>query len=126
MPPMSGFLGKLLVLDAVRDSQSIALAWTTILTGSLLTIVGFARAGSILFWKSTATSAEANSPLQAEGAALMPAGPLAVAPVLFTVALLVVLSVFAGPVTGYLEGTAAQLFDPSSYVSTVLGPQGES
>jgi multicomponent K+:H+ antiporter subunit D len=31
----------------------IGWAWTAILVGSLLTIVGFARAGSTLFWKST-------------------------------------------------------------------------
>jgi hypothetical protein len=53
MPPLSGFLGKLLVLDALREPGVIGWAWTAILVGSLLTIVGFARAGSVLFWKST-------------------------------------------------------------------------
>ena len=46
MPPLSGFLGKLLVLDALRAPGTIGWAWTAILAGSLLTIVGFARAGS--------------------------------------------------------------------------------
>ena len=124
MPPLSGFLGKLLVLDAVRDSQSIVLAWATILTASLITIVGFARAGSTLFWKSTATSGDSNPPAKADEPVLSsPVGPLAVAPVFLAVALLVLLSALAGPVTGYLEGTAEQLFDPSGYISTVLGPQ---
>src|SRR6056297_2201429 len=54
MPPLSGFLGKLVILDAIRDSNFMTLGWVAILLGSLLTIVGFARAGSILFWKSTA------------------------------------------------------------------------
>jgi multicomponent K+:H+ antiporter subunit D len=54
MPPLSGFLGKLVILDAIRDSSFMTLGWVAILLGSLLTIVGFARAGSILFWKSTA------------------------------------------------------------------------
>ncbi len=55
MPPLSGFLGKLLVLDALRAPGMMGWAWTAILVGSLLTIVGFARAGSALFWKSTAS-----------------------------------------------------------------------
>jgi multicomponent K+:H+ antiporter subunit D len=59
MPPLSGFLGKLLVLDAMRAPGLIGWAWTAILLGSLLTIVGFARAGSTLFWKSTAVPSTA-------------------------------------------------------------------
>jgi NADH:ubiquinone oxidoreductase subunit 5 (subunit L)/multisubunit Na+/H+ antiporter MnhA subunit len=61
MPPLSGFLGKLLVLDALRDPGVMGWAWTAILAGSLLTIVGFARAGSTLFWKSTAVPVPATA-----------------------------------------------------------------
>src|SRR3546814_4818019 len=53
MPPLTGFLGKLLVLDSARESASMVVVWTVILVTSLLTIVGFARAGSTVFWKST-------------------------------------------------------------------------
>lgn len=36
-------------------------------------------------------------------------------------AAVVALTVFAGPVSGYLEGAAAQLHDRAAYVEAVLG-----
>lgn len=124
MPPLSGFLGKLLVLDALRDPGVIGWAWTAILVGSLLTIVGFARAGSALFWKSTsidAPVAESNVPGPNDSATVAQ-----VVPVMLTLAALVALAVFAGPVASYLEQTSAQLFDRSGYISAVLAPVEES
>jgi len=116
MPPLSGFLGKLLVLDALRDPATLAWAWTAILAGSLLTIVGFARAGSALFWRSTSL------PLPAPDARRTPATPAEVAPSMVAIAMLAALSVFAGPVTGYMEATALQLFDRDVYIAAVLDP----
>jgi multicomponent K+:H+ antiporter subunit D len=40
MPPLSGFLGKLLVLDAARDHALMALIWTSVIVTSLIAIVG--------------------------------------------------------------------------------------
>jgi multicomponent K+:H+ antiporter subunit D len=120
MPPLSGFLGKLLVLDALRAPGEIAWAWTAILAGSLLTIVGFARAGSILFWKSTADGvAVAEAPGVAPGT---PARPAELAPTMLAVGVLAGLAVFAGPVAAYLEDTSTQLFDRAGYVGAVLEP----
>src|SRR3546814_4068638 len=62
MPPLTGFLGKLLVLDSARESASMVVVWTVILVTSLLTIVGFARAGSTVFWKSTSLPATGADP----------------------------------------------------------------
>jgi multicomponent K+:H+ antiporter subunit D len=117
MPPLTGFLGKLMVLDSARDSASMVLVWTIILATSLLTIVGFARAGSLVFWKSAALPAGA-----AAVGPSRPALPLAAAGAM--VAGMIALAVFAGPVSGYLEATAAGLFDPTDYLQAVLGPQG--
>lgn len=124
MPPLSGFLGKLLVLDALRDPGVIVWAWTAILAGSLLTIVGFARAGSALFWKST--SIEMALPEGEEVEVPNHATVAQVAPVMLTLSTLVILSVFAGPIANYLEQTSAQLFDRSGYISAVLAPVEES
>ncbi len=52
MPPLSGFLGKLLVMDAVRSHPLVWTIWAVILITSLVAVVGFARAGSALFWKT--------------------------------------------------------------------------
>jgi multicomponent K+:H+ antiporter subunit D len=127
MPPLSGFLGKLLVLDALRQPEFQGWAWSAILVGSLLTIVGFARAGSALFWKSTAIP----MPVPEEDATDAEDAPAAataaqIAPVMVTLALLAGLAVFAGPVSGYLEDTSDQLFDRSGYVAAVLAPAEEN
>jgi multicomponent K+:H+ antiporter subunit D len=118
MPPLSGFLGKLMVMDGVRDQSWMALAWAVILLGSLVTIVGFARAGSVIFWKSTAHTV-------GEGAMPSKATPLQIVPTMLALGLLAALSLFAGPVAGYLKETAAQLFDSSEYINAVLAPTKE-
>ncbi|MDJ1007731.1 MAG: monovalent cation/H+ antiporter subunit D [Paracoccaceae bacterium] len=120
MPPLSGFLGKLLVLDALREPGTIAWVWSAILIGSLLTIIGFARAGSTLFWKSTAIGG-----VRGEVATAPRATPMEIAPTMAALATLGLLAVFAGPVAAYLDGTAQQLFDRAGYVSAVLGPSEE-
>ena len=111
LPPLSGFLGKLMVLDAARAEPSMWAIWAVVLTGSLLMVVAFARAGSTLFWR-------------AEGAAATrPAPP--VAPIwgaAYMLAAIVALTAFAGPATRYIEATAAQLHAPQGYIAAVLGP----
>jgi multicomponent K+:H+ antiporter subunit D len=121
MPPLSGFIGKLLILDGVRDSGSAPVIWATILGTSLLVIVGFARAGSLVFWKSRTVPATRESTELAGRA-------FAVLPVVVVAGLLAgtaALTAMAGPVMTYLDATAAQLFQPDGYIAAVLGPQME-
>ena len=119
MPPLSGFIGKLMVLGSAQDSAQMPLIWTSILATSLIAIVGFARAGSTLFWKAAAVDGAAASSAIDYGPPPPIAGPAVVTAILL--AAMVLLAVFAGPVTGYLEATAAQLYDPSGYIDAVLG-----
>jgi multicomponent K+:H+ antiporter subunit D len=114
LPPLSGFLGKLLILDAAREAGQAALVWTAVLATSLLAVVGFARAGSTIFWKSWADHDEA--PVPAPRSARMPfvaAGGV--------VSALVLLTVFAGPAGDYFAATSAQLYAPSAYIDAVMG-----
>ena len=121
MPPLSGFLGKLLVMDAARDASEMVVIWGAILVSSLVLVVGFGRAGSVLFWKPASLApAEARPDAGAPDAA-PGAEPWAVAAIFAGLFALVALSVLAGPAMTYVEATAAQLFDPSGYVSAVLG-----
>ena len=123
MPPLSGFLGKLLVLDAARGSDQVWLIWGTILVTSLVALVGFARAGSLVFWK-TASGAAAPAP-QASPQTPPPALPIVATGGL--IAAVVALSLFAGPVTAFLSATSAQLYDRQGYIAAVLGtPQAEA
>jgi multicomponent K+:H+ antiporter subunit D len=117
MPPLSGFLGKILVLDAARDSEQAVLIWSVILVTSLVAILGLARAGSLIFWKAYDASTHVDGP------AALPdpsesARPAIAVFALF--ALIVLLTVFAGPMMRYAEATAAQLYDPVDYIDAVL------
>jgi multicomponent K+:H+ antiporter subunit D len=121
LPPLSGFIGKLLVMQATAGAPQAVWIWAVILIGSLLAIYGMTRAGSLLFWKGGGAAAPA-----AAGAAgpAMPAGQgLALACVTLLLAGLVALTVWAGPAMLLAEATAAQLHDPSAYLAAVLGEQ---
>ena len=114
MPPLSGFIGKLQILDAARDSDAMVWIWSIILVTSLMCIVGFGRAGSVLFWKSASVDGE----ITVEGA------KWPVLPIIASCGMvsgLIALTIFAGPITEYLNGVAAQLFDTSHYIEAVLG-----
>ncbi|MCP4824119.1 MAG: monovalent cation/H+ antiporter subunit D, partial [Shimia sp.] len=106
----------LMVMDGVRDQTWMALAWGSILIASLVTIVGFARAGSVLFWKATSLTVETPSE---DG---RPATILQIGPSVCAIGALAALSVFAGPTSAYLESAAAQLFDNTDYINAVLYP----
>ncbi|WP_424979048.1 monovalent cation/H+ antiporter subunit D [Leisingera sp. S232] len=127
MPPLSGFLGKLLVLDATRNADLAPWIWGVVLLGSLITILGMARAGSLLFWKGHGLPADEQDPSKGLPADSLPAKP-AQLPFVACFGLLgglIALTVFAGPATRYAEATAAQLYAPSAYIDTVLGRTAE-
>jgi multicomponent K+:H+ antiporter subunit D len=114
MPPLAGFIGKLLILDAGRAAGATSIVWTTILITSLLLILGFARAGMQIFW---------NRPPAAE-VTTMRAVPLGstfvVAGMIATIA---ALSVCAGAAMDDMGATAEQLLSPQRYIAAVLRPQ---
>lgn len=119
LPPLSGFIGKLLILDGVRDSGAAGPIWATILVTSLLLIVAFARAGSLIFWKGRVVGATRESEELAGRS--YPALPIVVVAAL--IASTALLTAFAGPVTTYLDAATDQLFRPTAYIATVLGTE---
>ncbi|OYX25529.1 MAG: monovalent cation/H+ antiporter subunit D [Rhodobacterales bacterium 32-66-7] len=106
LPPLSGFIGKLLVLDTFRDQA--ALVWPVVLVASFLMLVGFARAGSRLFWSPTASQSEP-APPEPE--------PLAFCAAFGLLATLIALTLLAGPVTDWLSATSAQLYVGQDYIA---------
>src|SRR5690606_7996130 len=114
LPPLSGFLGKLLVLDATRETAHAGVIWATVLGGSFLMLVGFSRAGSVLFWKSAA-----QPPQEEEDEPRRRMLPTMAASAL--IAGMILLSVFAGPVSHAVTATAQQALDTRAYVEAVLG-----
>jgi len=124
LPPLSGFLGKLLILDAARSADLMWWVWGVILVGSLIAVVGFSRAGSQIFWKAHQSAPEPaegdEAPVVAEGQGVLPM--VAIGGLL---ALLVALTVAAEPMTRVLNATAAQLFNPERYLAVVLTTPGK-
>ena len=119
LPPLSGFLGKLLVLNASFSAPQAAWIWGVVLVSSLVSILGFARAGSILFWKAESLTLEEADPLRS-----VPR-PLSYVAVGGLIVLLAAHTVFAGQMHGYTSKIAGQLFDPAPYMLKVLDTPGK-
>lgn len=108
MPPLSGFIGKVLLLRAVEPEEAIWL-WTVILGAGLAGLITLGRIGSDLFWKG------------AVARVFLPGGRLSsLAPVVCLLAMGVVMTIFAAPVCRYAEDTAHQLLAPQEYIGAVL------
>ena len=105
MPPLSGFVAKLLVMNALRADAMWT--WSFILLASLLTILGFARAGSQLFW----------TPPEPRTAPKNMTFPVAPVPIFTLLAGSVALTVWAGPITDWLTITAQSLHAPDAYIA---------
>ena len=107
MPPLSGFLGKLMILDAQRG-PGMGLVWTVVLATTLVIVLGLARAGSLLFWKAQEAGAV---PGARRGSGL------SLALVAGLMVLLAGLTIWAGPAMRYMTATAAQLLAPAAYIA---------
>ncbi|NIP71923.1 MAG: monovalent cation/H+ antiporter subunit D [Gammaproteobacteria bacterium] len=112
LPPMSGFLGKLLVLQAALTEPARYWVWAVVLAGGLAGVIALGRAGSVLFWKTVPGPGDW-SPRSAPGGTVLP-----VAAVLGLGAALVIA---AHPATGFADAAAAQLLRPDGYIDAVLG-----
>jgi multicomponent K+:H+ antiporter subunit D len=110
LPPLSGFLGKVMILRSTLALPAAPLLWTVILVTGLLMLVGFMRAGSILFWKTA----------PAVGGAARPGG--LVPPLALLVGGLA-LAAFAEPVKHYADAAAQQIADRAQYATKILGGQ---
>ncbi len=118
MPPLSGFLGKLLIMDSIRTVNGWPMLWALILVSSLLALVGYSSSGSLIFWKSASGDVALATPKGTPIALPM----VAIGSML---GMLVLLTGFAGPITVYLDGVAAQIFEPHGYIDAVLVPRAE-
>lgn len=118
MPPLSGFIGKLLVLDATRGPD-MSVIWPVILVTSLVAIIGLGWAGSTVFWKAYEAGRAPD-----EGPPPPAPQPLALTMIFVMLAGLVALTVLAGPVTDWTQAMVAELYDRDAYVGIVLERMG--
>ena len=122
LPPLAGFLGKAMLLQAAGQTPWAGWIVATILASSLLMLVAFAQSGSTLFWKPSPTfvASPANAHTQSQERAL-PSHATHHASLGALLALLVACSVFAGPLSRFAQAAAAQLFERQAYIGAVLG-----
>jgi multicomponent K+:H+ antiporter subunit D len=113
LPPLPGFLGKLMILESTSGLPAQAWVWTVVLSVGFFTIVGLARAGVILFWHVQP------EPDEAQGNA--GSSPKLLSAVWAFMALTLAMAVLASPIKRYTDDTAQQLADTASYAKAVLG-----
>ena len=117
LPPLPGFLGKVMILQSVQPGPAQIWIWATVLGVGFLTLIGLARAGSMLFWNLLPGSS-ATQPRPAR------AGRLTAA-TLGLLGISMALAAAASPVKRYTDAAAAQLSDHEGYARAVLGPAGQ-
>jgi len=112
LPPLSGFFGKVLILQSVESGTEMAWLWSVLLIGSFLTLIAYSRAGSIVFWRTVDGHLEKPDPLN--GRISVAAGALT--------AMAIVMVVLAGPIMNYTDATAAQLHNSDAYIEILQTP----
>lgn len=112
IPPSSGFMGKLMILQSTMNGLSVVLIWTVILVTSVLTLVTCSRAGSIMLWNYVEPDQPTHDrpPRVGEWTALAALAGCSIG-----------LVIFAAPVTHYADEIGVQLTSPGSYIHAVLG-----
>ncbi len=123
LPPLSGFIGKLLVLEAVPAGTRTFWIWLLVLGTSFLMLVGLARAGTRLFWRTEPwpdASAEKQAAFTpASELASAPSRPLESAAIVLLLGYGVAMVLAASPLLDYTRATARQLLSPGDYVEQV-------
>lgn len=124
IPPLSGFLGKLGLLQAgvqLGTPLVLVLVGTGVVV-SLLTLLAMARVWSRVFWRR-AEDAESPAPALLQPAAVnaLPASMIGATAGLVVVGL--ALTLFAGPLYRLSAQAAGEMLDRSPYISAVLGTE---
>ena len=112
LPPLSGFIGKFLLLADVPDANA-GWVYATVLGSSLLALIGLSRTGSRLFWR---TGREETREYEAEGPRVR---AQEIAATILLLGYGVAMTLAPAPVLRYTTATAEQLLAPGEYVRQV-------
>ena len=113
LPPLPGFVGKFAVLSAavraapqMGGGPAVWLLCAAVLLSGLTAVIALSRVGMRLFWGAARITPRLRV--------------LEAAPVALLVLVCMGLSVWAGPVTQYLDSAARSLHQPDTYIRVVL------
>jgi multicomponent Na+:H+ antiporter subunit D len=112
VPPLSGFVTKLAVIEAGMDADEYVLVGVSLLVG-LLTLFSMMKIWAGVFWNPRPT-----------GELIAHDGPgpwLMIAPTVVLIILSLAVAIAAGPLIELSERAASDLLHPQSYVKAVLG-----
>lgn len=125
LPPFSGFLGKVLILQATANLAAQGWIIAIILIVSFLSILAFTRVGFILFWRATTPE---DNPKEEAYTAYQDLPEQAPArndkSVYLLLVGLIVYVICAAPILNYVEKTALQVSDASLYQQRILKLDG--
>jgi multicomponent K+:H+ antiporter subunit D len=118
LPPLPGFLGKVMLLQASHGVSPQVWVWAVLIGAGFLSVLALARAGVVMFWhvepRSTAALPSAGEPRRL------------VAAVVVLLALGVAMVGWAAPLRAYTLAAAQQLQETDRYRQAVLGDAAQS
>ncbi|MGL6033600.1 MAG: monovalent cation/H+ antiporter subunit D [Acinetobacter johnsonii] len=121
LPPFSGFLGKVFILQATAHSPYQLLIIMTVLVVSLLSIIAFTRVGFVIFWRATKPEDNPDEAAYAAYQALPEQAPKRNDKTIYLLLVgLMAYMVFAGPIQKYTYQTAEQIQNNVLYEQTLL------
>ena len=108
LPPLSGFIGKTLLLSAAGTQGQAPWLWLLLLAGSLITLMALSRSGSTFFWRTEDYSVPAAT---ADRGALLALVGLLLCLLLITLG--------ASQLLDYTQALAQQLYNPAAYIQAM-------
>ncbi|RDL42629.1 monovalent cation/H+ antiporter subunit D [Marinomonas piezotolerans] len=111
MPPLSGFIGKVMILQATQSAAEQVWVWPILLLSSLGALIALSRAGTTLFWRGAPSKQNDEKQVIHIGEWIGVVMLLAASPLL---------ALFAGPMSEIANSAATFLHDPSLSVDALL------
>jgi multicomponent K+:H+ antiporter subunit D len=118
MPPLSGFLGKVMLMQSLAKVDLGWAFWAAMLVSGLVAALVLARAASAFFWEPGRRVPDAEPAHSGVNVGL---GPVFAVILLTTASPLLTLA--AAPVVAYTRAAAEQLQARGLYIAAVLGPR---
>ena len=115
MPPLSGFLGKIMMMQALRDSAHWQAIWVALIVSGFVAALVLARSASVFFWEPGAPGIAETPEVDYQ-----PAPGLSLALGMIVLAVLAI-SFAPAPLTSYARATAEQMTAREAYLPAVLG-----
>jgi len=111
LPPLSGFIGKLMILQGAMTYSMWGVAFTAILISSLLVVISLAKSGSQIFYDTNNERSDISHEITIQH----------FYPIFLLVSIAPLMVLFAHPITHFIELATNAFFDPTAYIEAVLG-----